>query len=96
MVLAIAVSGVGLAQSRAMAPAVGEAVLCFANGPVTIYIDASGQPTSPPEGNDSYWARIFLFLVRRLNAQGVPVEAALAIVLEIRWLGPGLGSRWPP
>jgi hypothetical protein len=48
MVLAIAVSGVGLAQVRAMAPAVGEAVLCVANGPVTIYIDASGQPTSPP------------------------------------------------
>ena len=48
MVLTIAVSGVGLAQVRAMAPAVGEAVLCVANGPVTIYIDASGQPTSPP------------------------------------------------
>ena len=49
MVLAIAVSGGGLAQMRATAPVVDEVVLCAANGPVIIYFDARGQPTSPPE-----------------------------------------------
>ena len=49
MVLAIAVSGGGLAQMRATAPVVDEVVLCAANGPVIIYFDARGQPTSPPK-----------------------------------------------
>ena len=49
MVLTIAVANVGLGQARAMASAEGLGVLCVGNGPVTIYVDASGRPTSPTQ-----------------------------------------------
>ena len=49
MVLTIAFANVGLGQARAMAPAEDFRVLCAGNGPVMIYVDASGRPTSPPQ-----------------------------------------------
>ena len=49
MVLTIAFANVGLGQARAMAPAEDFRILCARNGPVTIYVDASGRPTSPPQ-----------------------------------------------
>ena len=49
MVLTIAFANVGLGQARAMAPAEDFRILCAGNGPVMIYVDASGRPTSPPQ-----------------------------------------------
>ena len=49
MVLTIAVANVGLGQARAMAPAEDLGFMCAGNGPVTIYVDASGRPTSPTQ-----------------------------------------------
>ena len=49
MALTIAVANVGLGQERAMAPAEDLRILCAGNSLVTIYVDASGRPTSPPQ-----------------------------------------------
>ena len=49
MVLTIAFANVGLGQARAMAPAEDFRILCAGNSLVTIYVDASGRPTSPPQ-----------------------------------------------
>jgi hypothetical protein len=36
------------AAARGMTDATGQMVLCTGNGPVTVYVDADGQPTKPP------------------------------------------------
>ncbi|MDA7966660.1 hypothetical protein [Ruegeria sp.] len=44
----IILTGQGVAASRGVDRAVGQMVLCTGHGPVVIYMDAEGQPTSAP------------------------------------------------
>lgn len=46
--LLLVLTGQGVAVSRGMDAAVGQMVLCTGTGPVVVYMDADGQPTSPP------------------------------------------------
>ena len=48
MALSLAFSGIGLAQARALDPAVGQMVLCAETGPIAIFIDANGRPNASP------------------------------------------------
>ncbi|WP_300072137.1 hypothetical protein [uncultured Ruegeria sp.] len=46
--LLVILTGQGVAASRGMDNAVGQMVLCTGSGPVVVYMDENGQPTSPP------------------------------------------------
>lgn len=45
----LTVTAQGLAFARGQAPAEGRMILCTGQGAVTIFTDADGRPTSPPQ-----------------------------------------------
>lgn len=45
----VLITAQGMAFARGQAPAEGQMVLCTGNHVITVYVDADGQPTSPPQ-----------------------------------------------
>ncbi len=45
----LGVTGQAMAVAGANAPAEGRVVICHGHGSAVIYVDAEGQPTTPPE-----------------------------------------------
>ncbi|NVO57245.1 hypothetical protein HW561_15740 [Rhodobacteraceae bacterium B1Z28] len=57
--LLLVLTGQAVAASRGMEQAVGQMVLCTGTGPVVVYMDENGQPTSSPQYCPDY-AQILL------------------------------------
>ncbi|NIZ14418.1 hypothetical protein [Phaeobacter sp. HF9A] len=48
LALALLATGHSAAASRFARDATGQVILCTGTGPVTVYVDAEGQPVGPP------------------------------------------------
>ncbi|SEQ12101.1 hypothetical protein [Thalassovita taeanensis] len=48
LALMLALTGQAMAVARGMPPAAGGMVLCTGTGPVSVLVDADGQPVGPP------------------------------------------------
>lgn len=48
LALVLALTSQSMAVARGASAATGQMVLCTGSGPVAVYLDASGQPTSAP------------------------------------------------
>lgn len=49
LALSLCLTAQGLAMSRGVSTATGQMVICTGNGPVSIHVDASGQPAPAPK-----------------------------------------------
>ena len=47
--LLLGITGQAMAYARGTAPATDQAVICFGHILKTVYLDAEGQPTTPPQ-----------------------------------------------
>ncbi|MEM7089027.1 MAG: hypothetical protein AAF496_05595 [Pseudomonadota bacterium] len=72
MSLLLVLTGQSVASSRGMDMSAGQMVLCTGAGPVVVYIDENGQPTSPPH----YCPDYALTLLGAIAVPQVPLPAA--------------------
>jgi hypothetical protein len=101
LALMLALTSQSMAVARGASAATGQMVLCTGSGPVAVYFDAEGEPTSAPHiCPDSALNVLYEFERLDLHAPAHAVACAPAcemlvpIVLVARFYGPP--SRGPP
>lgn len=82
--LLVVSTGVGVAGSRGIDRAVGQMVLCTGDGPVTVYMDAEGQPTKAPHFCPDFALALLGAVLPELVQVSNPAHSAGAIPLVRR------------
>lgn len=96
LTLMLALTSQSMAVARGASAATDQMVLCTGTGPVAVYMDADGQPTSAPHiCPDSALNIIVLGPVQHTPAPARPVKFAFPVALADR-LVPALPRRTPP
>jgi len=101
MVLVLALTSQSMAVARGANAATGQMVLCTGNGPLAVYVDASGAPTSAPHiCPDSAMNVLFEVQAPEFNApqQVLCFEVGLRLSLPARLAARALmpPTRAPP
>ena len=70
LALVVTLTGHASASAQGARDATGQIVICSGTGPVTLYLDADGQPTKAYGGQDfdRFWSAIQLRHVARVSA----------------------------
>jgi len=95
LALVLALTSQSMAVARGASAATGQMVLCTGNGPVAVYMDAQGQPTSAPHicPDASLLVPVDTFVV----ALDAPTSVLLLLALPIAMDGqPHVSPRTKP